>query len=268
MEPGPTERHESDTSAATTPVDGSAGTAGATGGAGATNAAADAVPPRPRTRRGWMSDSPLDGGSGWPTSAYAIIPRPANLGSVNGSANAAAPHQGTATPDCTRQGPAAQSTGAGETTRPGEASSADETRQPARVKVPQQKSGRRSRDTANREAPGQAGASQAGSSQGVAPRRATPSTEPRGVALTPPAVDPREARDDPAGTSHRGLAIAGALIFVLAVALAVFFAVRSASTDADKTGSASACAQSSEGRVASFVARPIDVGADGGITTV
>ncbi|MEV0128272.1 hypothetical protein AB0H83_07360 [Dactylosporangium sp. NPDC050688] len=34
-------------------------------------------PPRPRSRRGWMSDSPLDGGSGWPTSAYAIVPRQA-----------------------------------------------------------------------------------------------------------------------------------------------------------------------------------------------
>ncbi|GAA4254715.1 hypothetical protein GCM10022255_060520 [Dactylosporangium darangshiense] len=32
-------------------------------------------PPRPKSRRGWMSDSPLDGGSGWPTSAYAIVPR-------------------------------------------------------------------------------------------------------------------------------------------------------------------------------------------------
>ncbi|MEV4508733.1 hypothetical protein AB0K00_07210 [Dactylosporangium sp. NPDC049525] len=32
-------------------------------------------PPRPGSRRGWMSDSPLDGGSGWPTSAYAIVPR-------------------------------------------------------------------------------------------------------------------------------------------------------------------------------------------------
>jgi hypothetical protein len=32
-------------------------------------------PPRPVSRRGWMSDSPLDGGSGWPTSAYAIVPR-------------------------------------------------------------------------------------------------------------------------------------------------------------------------------------------------
>ncbi|GGM60001.1 hypothetical protein ACFFX1_04635 [Dactylosporangium sucinum] len=32
-------------------------------------------PPKPRSRRGWMSDSPLDGGSGWPTSAYAIVPR-------------------------------------------------------------------------------------------------------------------------------------------------------------------------------------------------
>ena len=29
-----------------------------------------------------------------------------------------------------------------------------------------------------------------------------------------------------------------------------------------------ACVQTSEGRVASFVARPIDVGADGGVTTV
>ncbi|GAB3857707.1 hypothetical protein ACFPIJ_18405 [Dactylosporangium cerinum] len=34
-------------------------------------------PPRPGSRRGWMSDSPLDGGSGWPTSAYAIVPRQA-----------------------------------------------------------------------------------------------------------------------------------------------------------------------------------------------
>lgn len=34
-------------------------------------------PPRPVSRRGWMSDSPLDGGSGWPTSAYAIVPRQA-----------------------------------------------------------------------------------------------------------------------------------------------------------------------------------------------
>ncbi|MEV8515627.1 hypothetical protein [Dactylosporangium sp. NPDC051484] len=32
-------------------------------------------PPRPPSRRGWMSDSPLDGGSGWPTSAYAVVPR-------------------------------------------------------------------------------------------------------------------------------------------------------------------------------------------------
>ncbi|WP_433078361.1 hypothetical protein ACQP1P_37145 [Dactylosporangium sp. CA-052675] len=32
-------------------------------------------PPKPKSRRGWMSDSPLDGGSGWPTSAYAIVPR-------------------------------------------------------------------------------------------------------------------------------------------------------------------------------------------------
>jgi len=32
-------------------------------------------PPRPGSRRGWMSDSPLDGGSGWPTSAYALVPR-------------------------------------------------------------------------------------------------------------------------------------------------------------------------------------------------
>ncbi|WP_238014994.1 hypothetical protein KZZ52_48710 [Dactylosporangium sp. AC04546] len=32
-------------------------------------------PPPARSRRGWMSDSPLDGGSGWPTSAYAIVPR-------------------------------------------------------------------------------------------------------------------------------------------------------------------------------------------------
>ncbi|WP_432828351.1 hypothetical protein [Dactylosporangium sp. CA-092794] len=32
-------------------------------------------PPRPKSRRGWMSDSPLDGGSGWPTSAYSIVPR-------------------------------------------------------------------------------------------------------------------------------------------------------------------------------------------------
>ncbi|MER7005751.1 hypothetical protein ABT297_22270 [Dactylosporangium sp. NPDC000555] len=34
-------------------------------------------PPRPASRRGWMSDSPLDGGSGWPTSAYAVVPRQA-----------------------------------------------------------------------------------------------------------------------------------------------------------------------------------------------
>jgi hypothetical protein len=33
------------------------------------------APPRPGSRRGWMSDSPLDGGSGWPTSAYMIVPR-------------------------------------------------------------------------------------------------------------------------------------------------------------------------------------------------
>nr|BFE66422.1 hypothetical protein GCM10020063_109480 [Dactylosporangium thailandense] len=32
-------------------------------------------PPKPKSRRGWMSDSPLDGGSGWPTSAYSIVPR-------------------------------------------------------------------------------------------------------------------------------------------------------------------------------------------------
>ncbi|WP_433048591.1 hypothetical protein [Dactylosporangium sp. CS-033363] len=34
-------------------------------------------PPKPKSRRGWMSDSPLDGGSGWPTSAYSIVPRQA-----------------------------------------------------------------------------------------------------------------------------------------------------------------------------------------------
>jgi hypothetical protein len=41
------------------------------------NGGGDAAVRRVRGRRGWMSDSPIDGGSGWPTSAYAIIPAPA-----------------------------------------------------------------------------------------------------------------------------------------------------------------------------------------------
>jgi hypothetical protein len=41
--------------------------------------------PGPRSRRGWMSDSPLDGGSGWPTSAYSIVPRPASQAGTNGA---------------------------------------------------------------------------------------------------------------------------------------------------------------------------------------
>ena len=46
-------------------------------------------PPRPKSRRGWMSDSPLDGGSGWPTSAYAIVPRQPAGPSASGASGAA-----------------------------------------------------------------------------------------------------------------------------------------------------------------------------------
>lgn len=46
------------------------------GTAQAAPASGPVTPPRPRNRRGWMSDAPLDGGSGWPTSAYAIVQRP------------------------------------------------------------------------------------------------------------------------------------------------------------------------------------------------
>lgn len=86
MEPGPTERHESDTAAAQTPAGGSVASGdpakqAASGGFGPGDSAA----PKPRTRRGWMSDAPLDGGSGWPTSAYAIIKRPDNYLSANGA---------------------------------------------------------------------------------------------------------------------------------------------------------------------------------------
>jgi len=145
MEPGLTERHESDMAAATTPagasdasgavggsssdpsgaaavgaVDGAAspsgpadsevassaadsrigavdGGAAASAGGGAASAGGgaasvgDSAPPRPRNRRGWMSDAPLDGGSGWPTSAYAIIRRPDDYLSANGSAATSPP---------------------------------------------------------------------------------------------------------------------------------------------------------------------------------
>ena len=148
MEPGPTERHESDTAAATTPANGTGAVgvppadAAAVPPVSSRSDAGEPAPPRPRTRRGWMSDSPLDGGSGWPTSAYAIIPRPASVGSVNGSANATAGHQGTAAPDGARPAAATQSAAGGAETRPGQATSADGTRQPGRFKLPKQKSRR------------------------------------------------------------------------------------------------------------------------------
>src|SRR5215468_3277437 len=90
MEPGPTERHESDIAAVTTPAGGS-DASGAGGGPvpaevpAQAGAAGDSAPPKPRNRRGWMSDSPLDGGSGWPTSAYAIVQRANKPSGSNGA---------------------------------------------------------------------------------------------------------------------------------------------------------------------------------------
>jgi hypothetical protein len=173
MEPGPTERHESDTAAATTPAGGSdasgavggplpaesptragavdraqadgaeraggvdSGRAGGPGnGVGSAATAGDGPPPRPRNRRGWMSDSPLDGGSGWPTSAYAIIRRPDNSLSANGSAPTSLPNHAAPiapAPQPVPSEPVAQAPPA------------------AKVKLPRQKSWLRGRGWSNRD---------------------------------------------------------------------------------------------------------------------
>ncbi len=151
MEPGPTERHESDTAAAPNPAGGSVASGGpvapaASGGATAPvtpaapggGGAGDGAAPRPRTRRGWMSDAPLDGGSGWPTSAYAIIKRPDNYDSANGSAPTSPPNG--AVPIVPAPPPMAA-------VEPGE-----ETRTGSRIKLPRQKSWLRGRGWGNRSA--------------------------------------------------------------------------------------------------------------------
>lgn len=154
MEPGPTERHELDTAAATTPAGGSDAsgavggqvTADGTAGGAPTSspssvpAAGDGAAPRPRNRRGWMSDSPLDGGSGWPTSAYAIIRRPDNYHSANGSASSSpANHAAPVVP----------------TPQPVAAEPVEEAPPTSKVKVPRQKSWLRGRGWSNRSsAPG------------------------------------------------------------------------------------------------------------------
>jgi hypothetical protein len=121
MEPGATERHESDTAAVPTLADGPvvADIPGArstreresaasgddsvpskpAGSESVAPKATDGVAPKPRTRRGWMSDSPLDGGSGWPTSAYAIIRRPEGYLSANGPQPASTKNVAEATVD-------------------------------------------------------------------------------------------------------------------------------------------------------------------------
>jgi hypothetical protein len=78
-----------------------------------------------------MSDAPLDGGSGWPTSAYAIIRRPDDYLSANGSA------------------PTSPST-VGPASQPVAAAPAEETPVTPRVKLPRQKSWLRARSWSNR----------------------------------------------------------------------------------------------------------------------
>src|SRR5690242_13761588 len=187
MEPGPAERHESDTAAAPATADGPdvAGKPGtrrtperestASGGDSRPSkpAAGESVAPKPRTRRGWMSDSPLDGGSGWPTSAYAIIRRPEGYLSANGSA------------------PASTKNGAEPLVE--------------KIKVPQQ------------------------TFRHAGVEAATADPEP------PDTIEQSDAGTT--GKAPRSLAIAGALIVLLALAVVVFFAVRGNRTDANAPAS-------------------------------
>jgi hypothetical protein len=186
MEPGATERHESDTAAVPASADGPvvADNPGArhtrereTTAADGDNLPSnppggDSVAPKPRTRRGWMSDSPLDGGSGWPTSAYAIIRRPEGYLSANGSSPASTKKVAEPAVD-----------------------------EPPKIELPRQTSRRLGRG------------------------------ENHGDRETAEKATLAEPTDGAVARTPRGLAIAGALVVLVALALVVFFAVRANGTD-------------------------------------
>jgi hypothetical protein len=201
MEPGPPERHESDTTAVPTSADGPdvadnpgawhsrerETTAPVDGGVPSTPAGGESVAPKPRTRRGWMSDSPLDGGSGWPTSAYAIIRRPEGYLSANGSS-----------PATTKPASTKPATTKPATTQNGAEPPVDEH---PKIGLPRQASRHLGR---------------AGN---------------RGGHETTEGATRAEPTDGAVARTPRGLAIAGALVVLVALALVVFFAVRANRTD-------------------------------------
>ncbi len=164
--------------------------------------------PRPRSRRGWMSDSPLDGGSGWPTSAYAIVSRPS--GQPESTATSASPAAPT-NPDASARPVAAPSNPA---TNPTTNPATNPTTNPA------------TSAGADRTDPAAAAATKRSS------RKAKRATVPVPKSPTRPDAEHEEH------PRRRAVAVLGALVFVLGVVVAVAFAVRTAGRTANATDAA------------------------------